>query len=225
MSPAMGTCTIVLKLATSLDGRIALANGESRWITGPESRAEVHRLRAACDVILTGAGTVRVDDPQLSARGVDGFDGQQPDCAVLDSRLTLPARARLFAQDRKTMVYITDKKDRNREIELRQAGAVLVSVGGDEAGRPALPAVLGDLQARGYRHILIEAGAGIAASALRSGDVTRIEWFRAPVVLGGDARPVFAGLGLESLDQAPRFIRTGLAERGADIHESYEREA
>lgn len=221
----MGAPSIVLKLATSLDGRIALSNGESRWITGPESRAEVHRLRAEADVILTGAGTIRADDPQLTVRGVEGFQGPQPACAVLDSRLATPANARIFADGRKVFLYPLENAEQTRRSILEESGAEIVALPPDSPGRPDLGAALGDLERRGYRNIFIEAGAQIASAALRSGRVTRIEWFRAPLVLGGDARPVFAELGLETLASAPRFVRTGLATCGPDIHESYEREA
>ncbi|MEA1941837.1 MAG: RibD family protein [Pseudomonadota bacterium] len=179
---------VTLKLATSLDGRIALANGVSQWITGPESRAEVHRMRAAHAAILTGVGTVLADNPQMTARP----EGErQPDIVIMDSRDRTPSNAAVFAE-RGRSVTLVPHRDIGRAIA-------------------------------DYETVMIEAGAQIAASAIASDLVDRIEWFRAPVVLGGDGLPVIAALGLETLDAAPIFRRTGLRERGADVQESYER--
>ena len=200
---------VVLKLATSLDGRIALANGESRWITSEEARAEVHRLRSQADAILTGRGTVEADDPRMDVRGVEGFHGPQPAVAVLDTHCRVRPQARIFAAGRE------------RAEALRSAGVEVVACPG-EAGAVSIEAALSELDRRGFACVLIEAGAAVAASALRARGLTRIEWFRAPIVLGGDARPVFTGLGLESLASAPRFVRAGVRECGPDIHETYE---
>lgn len=181
---------VTLKLATSLDGRIALANGASQWITGPESRAEVHRMRAAHAAILTGVGTVLADNPRMTARPEGGCE-RQPDVIVMDSRGRTPSEAAVFA-DTGRSVTLVPHRDMARAIA-------------------------------DYDTVMIEAGAQIAASAIATDLVDRIEWFRAPVVLGGDGLPVIAALGLETLDAAPIFRRTGLRERGADVQESYER--
>jgi diaminohydroxyphosphoribosylaminopyrimidine deaminase/5-amino-6-(5-phosphoribosylamino)uracil reductase len=185
-----GTARVTLKLATSLDGKIALANGESRWITGPESRAEVHRMRARSSMIITGSGTILSDDPLFTAR-VPGETPKQPDLVVLDRRGRVPETARIFTV-------------KERETRLDRSGdlaAILPATG----------------------EVMIEAGAEIAAAAVASGLVDRIEWFRAPVVLGGEGRPVVAALGLETLEKAPTFRRVRVVERGADLQERYER--
>lgn len=181
---------VTLKLATSLDGKIALANGQSKWITGPESRAEVHKMRAAHEAIVTGIGTVLADDPEMTARPEGGAD-RQPDVVIMDPDGRMPMNAKVFQCS-------------ERQVVLR-------------ASRDLEAAI------RGYATVMIEAGAGIAASAIRGGLVDRVEWFRAPVLLGGDGLSVTAALGLESLGDAPMFKRIGLIERGADIQESYER--
>ena len=154
---------VTLKLATSLDGMIALGNGRSQWITGPESRAEVHRMRASHDAILTGIGTVLADDPRLTAR-IEGEPLQQPDVIIMDSRGRTPAGAAVFAAPDRQVALIPHR-DIARAIQ-------------------------------GYENVMIEAGAGIAASAIAAGLVDRIEWFRAPEILGGDGLPGFAALGL-----------------------------
>lgn len=181
---------VTLKLATSLDGRIALANGASQWITGPESRAEVHRMRAAHAAILTGVGTVMADDPRMTARPEGGCE-RQPDVIIMDSRDRTPSNAAVFAEGGRSVTLVPH----------RDIGRAIAE----------------------YDTVMIEAGAQIAASAIAADLVDRIEWFRAPVVLGGDGLPVIAALGLETLDAAPIFRRTGLRERGADVQESYER--
>lgn len=181
---------VTLKLATSLDGKIALSNGQSKWITGPESRAEVHKMRAAHEAILTGIGTIVADDPELTAR-TEPPSERQPDIIVLDRQGRMPMGAKVFAEP-------------SRQVVIRASGDIQRAVAG-------------------YDTVMIEAGAQIAASALKSEIVDRIEWFRAPVILGGDGLPVFAELGLESLELAPIFQRTGVTARGADLQESYER--
>jgi len=181
---------VTLKLATSLDGRIALANGASQWITGPESRAEVHRMRAAHEAILTGIGTVLADNPRLTARPEGGCD-RQPDVVIMDSRDRTPSDAAVFAETGRSVTLVPH---------------------GDLARAVAQ-----------YNTVMIEAGAQIAAAAIAADLVDRIEWFRAPVLLGGDGLPVVAALGLETLEAAPIFKRTGIRERGADLQESYER--
>ena len=181
---------VTLKLATSLDGRIALANGASQWITGPESRAEVHRMRAAHAAILTGIGTILADDPRMTARtGAD--DVRQPDVIIMDSQARTPGNAAVFSDPDRQVMLVPHR-------DLARACA-------------------------GYDSVMIEAGAQIAASAIAAGLVDRIEWFRAPVILGGDGLAVIAALGLETLGEAPIFRRTGVRERGADLQESYER--
>ena len=181
---------VTLKLATSLDGRIALANGASKWITGPESRAEVHRMRAASDAILTGSGTILADNPEFTARPEGGAE-RKPALIVMDRRGRVPSNARIFEIE-------------GREVEICRHGD--------------LPRAMA-----GRSRVMIEAGSQIAAAALSKGLVDRIEWFRAPLILGGDGLPVIAALGLERLDGAPIFKRTRIAERGADVQESYER--
>lgn len=181
---------VTLKLATSLDGRIALSNGASQWITGPESRAEVHRMRAAHEAILTGIGTILADNPRLTARPEGGCD-RQPDVMIMDSRDRTPSDAAVFAETGRSVTLVPH---------------------GDLARAVA-----------SYDTVMIEAGAQIAASAIAADLVDRIEWFRAPVLLGGDGLPVVAALGLETLEAAPIFKRTGIRECGADLQESYER--
>lgn len=212
---------VTLKLATSVDGRIALANGASRWITGPESRAAVHALRASHDAVLTGVGTVLADDPQMTARPDGVPANRQPIRAVADSTLRTPPGCALLLAGSALVFHV--RGDPSRAEALERAGATVLSVADDGAGRTDLSDVLQRLGAAGARRVMIEAGGAMAASALRSGLVDRIEWFRAPMFIGGDGLASVAALGLETLADAPIFRRTGVRTVGSDLLETYER--
>lgn len=203
---------VTLKLATSLDGRIATASGESQWITGPEARQQGHRLRATHDAILVGVETVLADDPELTVRLPD-HAGAHPLRVVLDSRLRTPATARVATGN--TLIITTTTP---RAIGQAEVGAVAA-----EDGRPAVAAVLDALTARGISSVLIEGGGRVAASFLQAGVVDAIEWFRAPILLGGEGRPCVASLVLAKLADAPKFRRLGVEPVGDDLWERYVR--
>lgn len=203
---------VTLKLATSLDGRIATADGESRWITGEAARLEGHRLRAGHDAILVGVETVLKDDPELTAR-LPGRSVDQPLRVVLDSRLRTPETAKLAGAN--TLILTTDEPRPVGGAEVRRVEA--------EDGRPAIPAVLKALKAAGVASVLIEGGGQVAAAFLRAGAVDRLEWFRAPILLGGEGRPCVAALALAKLAEAPKFRRLGVEPVGDDLWESYAR--
>lgn len=203
---------ITLKLATSLDGRIATASGESQWITGQEARLEGHRLRASHDAILVGVETVLKDDPELTAR-LPGRSVDQPLRVVLDSYLRTPPTARLAGEN--TLILTSN--------EPRIIGAARVQQVAAEDDRPAISAVLSALSAAGVTSVLIEGGGQVAASFLKAGVVDRLEWFRAPILLGGEGRACVAGLALAKLANAPKFRRLSVQVVGDDLWERYER--
>lgn len=203
---------VTLKLATSLDGRIATASGESRWITGEAARLEGHRLRAAHDAILVGVETVLADDPELTVR-LPGRPVDQPLRVVLDSRLRTPVTARLATSD--TLILTA--------VEPTPVGMAMVERVGADGGRPAPDAALSAIARKGAASVLIEGGGQVAASFLRAGLVDRLEWFRAPILLGGEGRPCVAALELARLSDAPRFRRLAAAPCGDDLWERYER--
>jgi diaminohydroxyphosphoribosylaminopyrimidine deaminase/5-amino-6-(5-phosphoribosylamino)uracil reductase len=210
---------VTLKLATSLDGRIALSNGVSKWITGPEARGEVHKLRAQHDVMLTGIGTILADNPQLTARP-DGMPcATQPRRAVMDSQARTPADGAFVRAGPVTIFHTTETPSPT----LAAAGAKLVRLSPMGEGKACLVEALSWLAGQGAARVMIEAGGTLAASAIAAGVVDRIEWFRAPVLLGGDSIPAIAALGLESLDQPPTFERIRVRECGRDLWESWER--
>jgi diaminohydroxyphosphoribosylaminopyrimidine deaminase / 5-amino-6-(5-phosphoribosylamino)uracil reductase len=203
---------ITLKLATSLDGRIATASGESQWTTGEEARLEGHRLRAAHDAILVGVETVLKDDPELTAR-LPGRTVDQPLRVVLDSRLRTPPTARLAGEN--TLILTA--------AEPRAIGRARVRRIAMEEGRLAISAVLTALSDAGVASLLIEGGGQVAASFLRADAVDRLEWFRAPILLGGEGRPCIATLALANLADAPKFRRLGVEPVGDDLWERYVR--
>jgi len=203
---------VTLKLATSLDGRIATALGESQWITGPEARQQGHRLRATNDAILVGVETVLADDPELTVRLPD-YAGPHPLRVVLDSRLRTPATARVATGN--TLILTTAAPH-----AIGQAEVVAVA---SEDGRPAIAAVLEALASRDVTSLLIEGGGRVAASFLQAGVVDVIEWFRAPILLGGEGRPCVASLALAKLADAPKFRRLGVEPVGDDLWERYAR--
>lgn len=202
---------VTLKLATSLDGRIATAAGESKWITGEEARLQGHRLRASHDAILVGVETVLADDPELTAR-LPGRAVDQPLRVVLDSRLRTPSTAKIASG---ALILTTAEP---RHIGLAETVAVEA-----DGGRPAIPAVLQALEARGVTSVLIEGGGRVAASFLQAGVVDALEWFRAPILLGGEGRPCVAALALAKLADAPKFRRLGVEPLGDDLWERYAR--
>jgi diaminohydroxyphosphoribosylaminopyrimidine deaminase/5-amino-6-(5-phosphoribosylamino)uracil reductase len=211
---------VTLKLATSLDGRIATASGESRWITGDVAREAVHRLRAAHDSVLVGVETALADDPELTVR-LAGYNGRQPARVVLDSRQRLSPHCRLAAtaRDIPTYVVATGQPD----PALVEAGVRVLTVRAVGEDRPELRTVVETLAGEGLERLFVEGGGQVAGSFLRCGLVDAIEWFRAPIVIGGEGRPAIGALAVAALAEAPHFRRTEVREVGDDLWERYER--
>lgn len=177
---------IRLKIAASLDGRTALASGESQWITGPEARQDVQRWRARADAILTGIGTVLADDPRLTVREGEGAARPQPLRVVLDSHLRLPPQARLFQEAGGLLVVCAQDHPQAWQVLAWQGAEVLCLP--DRAGRVDLTALCAELARRGINDVLVEAGAALNGAWLQSGLVDEIVLYQAPVLLGGESR-------------------------------------
>jgi diaminohydroxyphosphoribosylaminopyrimidine deaminase/5-amino-6-(5-phosphoribosylamino)uracil reductase len=206
---ARGLPFVALKLAQSLDGRIATASGESRWITGEEARAETHRLRARHDAILVGSGTALADDPLLTCR-VPGLEDRSPVRVVLDRRLRLPPTSRLAATAREVPVWVVagPGADEGRAGALEALGCEVLPCAGDAAS--ALAALAG----RGITRALVEGGAAVAASLLRGERlVDRLYLFEAPLLLGAEALPAVGDLGVGRLADARRWRRADGEDR------------
>jgi diaminohydroxyphosphoribosylaminopyrimidine deaminase/5-amino-6-(5-phosphoribosylamino)uracil reductase len=211
---------VTLKLATSLDGRIATAGGESRWITGEKAREAVHCLRAEHDAVVVGIETALADDPELTVR-LPGYNGHQPARVVLDSRQRLTPDCKLVKTARETPTYViaTGAPD----PALAEAGVRVLTVRAVGEDRPELKAVVEALAHEGLHRLFVEGGGQVAASFIRCGLVDALEWFRAPILIGGEGRPGVGALAVAALAQAPHFRRTEVREVGDDLWERYAR--
>ena len=210
---------VTLKLATSLDGKIALANGQSEWITGEKSRAQGRKLRARHDAIAIGSNTAVLDNPQLTTR----IAGQpDPIRVIFDTHLRLSPKSNLALTAAQNPVWIFTQSAQGDQAEaLKNLGVQLFEI-------PASPkldvtAALAILKERGVISLLLEGGGTLAASFIALGVVDVIEWFRAPIILGASGRSGIGPLKLTDLSLAQRFNRIDLSELGDDVHERYER--
>lgn len=197
---------VTLKLATSLDARIATVTGHSQWITGPESRARGHLLRANHDAILVGIGTVLADDPELTCR-LPGLEDRSPVRVVMDSALRLPPTAKLVkgASDVPTWVMTSPSADSERASALEGEGVRVIRVPNGTDGRLSVPKALSALAELGITRLLVEGGAAVATSFVRADLADRIEWFRAPLLIGGDGKAAIGSLDVDQLREAPNF--------------------
>jgi diaminohydroxyphosphoribosylaminopyrimidine deaminase/5-amino-6-(5-phosphoribosylamino)uracil reductase len=218
----LGRPLVTLKLATSLDGRIATRTGASRWITGPAARARTHLLRAEHDAIMVGTGTVLADDPALTCR-LPGLGDRSPVRVVLDRTLRIPLTARVIVDARQvpTWVLTLPSADPARRKAVLDAGAVLIDVASDPTGQIDLAAAFTALGVRGLTRILVEGGAKFAGALLRAGLVDRLVWIHAPLLIGGDGTAAIAPLGLDSLSAAPGFVRIATEAVGNDALTTY----
>jgi diaminohydroxyphosphoribosylaminopyrimidine deaminase/5-amino-6-(5-phosphoribosylamino)uracil reductase len=206
---------VALKLAASLDGRIATATGESRWISGPLARGFVHRLRAGADALAVGAGTAGADDPQLTARR-DGRVVRRPGRVLFDSRLRVPPAARLFASGAPRWAVCGPRAPlvRRRALERRGVRVVAVPAPG---GRVDLRRALRRLADDGLTGLLVEGGGELAAGLLAAGLVDEIHWIVSPRLLGADGAPAVGALRLARLADAPALRDVRVRRLGDDV--------
>lgn len=222
-----GRPRVVVKSAISLDGRIALANGQSKWITGPAARADVQQLRSRTSAVLTGVDTVLADDPQLNVRdpAIDML-GRQPLRVVLDSKLRMPPTAAMLKLPGETLVISTQTSDLGKSLglgteaaadKLRQAGAEVMAANADARGRVDLDVVLQELGRRMCNDVLVEAGPTLVGRILQLGLADEIIAYVAPVLLGPDARAMASLPALQTLDQAQRYTIHAVDRIGDDV--------
>lgn len=205
---------VTLKLAASLDGRIATSTGDSRWITGPDSRRYTHRLRDQHDAILVGAETVRRDDPELTCR-LRG--GRNPLRVVLDGRLRLPAAARVLCDKAAPTLIIAGRSAPARRAGISRTSAVEILRLPDRDGVVSPRALLRALGRRGIVSVLVEGGAQVAAQLLRAQMVDRLLCFLAPILIGGDGHPMLGPLGAEAVQSALRLGPLRVRRFAADV--------
>ena len=208
-----GRPLVTVKVASTLDGRIALQDGRSKWITGARTRAYVHQLRAQHDVVMTASGTVLADDPSLTCR-LEGYDAPQHLRAVVASAPTLPKDSKLAesAKDGSVVLFTLSDAAMPKSMpetmpESMPAEVHVHHVAAGEDGRPNLTNVLEHLGALGKASVLVEAGGTFVASMLKQGLVDRLIWTRSSGVIGGDGLPSLANLGLGDLSDGRIFRR------------------
>lgn len=212
-----GLPLVTIKLATSLDGRIALADGTSQWITSAVSRARVHLMRSRTDAIMTSAATVLADNPTLNCR-LPGVEGYQPLRVVVSTGLALDPSGNLRQSLDQGPVLHLHSDDLAPTDGIEQ---IRVAAAGN--GKPDLSAVMRALGKRGITSVMVEAGGRFAASLIREGLVQRLVWMRSAMLIGHDGLPAIADLGLEKLAEGHDFKRVALYPSGPDTVEVLER--
>jgi diaminohydroxyphosphoribosylaminopyrimidine deaminase/5-amino-6-(5-phosphoribosylamino)uracil reductase len=203
---------VTLKLAGSLDGRIATFAGHSQWITGPAARRAVHLLRARHDAVMIGAGTARADDPSLTVRDV-GI-ARQPVRVVVSRLLDLPADGQLARTAREVPLWLCHGSAA-RAARWEKAGAVCLDCG--QGDRLAMRDVLSKLAAGGLTRVLCEGGGALAASLLSAQLVDELVLFHGGVAIGADGVPSLGDLDIQTLDQAPHFALRDVRTVGPDV--------
>jgi diaminohydroxyphosphoribosylaminopyrimidine deaminase/5-amino-6-(5-phosphoribosylamino)uracil reductase len=210
-----GRPMVTLKLALTLDGRIAARGGDARWITGPSARLLAHALRDVSDAVLVGAGTVRADDPRLTCRLPGGHDPVR--VVLAGRRLALPPRAHLLARGGPpTWVVVPRGTSPTRMAALLRRGVEIIPIPA-RGERVPFAAVARTLAERGITSLLVEGGATVAAEALRAGVVDRVVLFMAPAILGADAVPAVGRLDLRRVADALRLDVLAVGRSGPDL--------
>ena len=209
---------VVLKVAMSLDGKIATCAGESQWITGSEARLDGRHLRHRYDAILVGINTVLLDDPSLTA-WLPGEKGKDPVRVIVDSLARTPVEARVITRSPEsyTIIAVTERAPLERVENLKKAGAQVVMVPG-ESPRVDMRALMSELARREITSVLIEGGGEVNASALASGMVDKVVWFIAPKIIGGQEAPgPVGGQGISRLADAGRIENLTVRRCGEDV--------
>ncbi|PYE85921.1 diaminohydroxyphosphoribosylaminopyrimidine deaminase/5-amino-6-(5-phosphoribosylamino)uracil reductase [Pseudoroseicyclus aestuarii] len=211
-----GRPRVMLKLATSLDGRIATASGESRWITGPAARARVHAMRARHDAVMIGGGTARADDPMLTVRGMGAVP--QPVRIVVSRRLDLPPEGALAASAGTIPLWLCHDAALPEAAcaPWRARGARLIPCA-VEGGQIDMSSALSALAEAGLTRVFCEGGGGLAASLLGADLVDDLALFQAGLAIGAEGTPALDAMGLSLLAEAPRFALDRCEAVGPDV--------
>lgn len=217
---------VTVKIASTLDGRVATASGESQWITGEAARAFGHYLRAEYDAIMIGGATALADDPELTCR-LPGLEHASPVRVIADGRMRLALTSRLVQSARTCPVWLLTRPDGDplRKQAYRDAGVEIIEIILGVNGVLNIAALLNALSQRGVTRLLVEGGPALAASILQANAVDQIVWFRAARLIGGDGLAAIGPLGLNHLAQTPVYLRESTRLLGNDIVETYRRQA
>lgn len=218
LNRTIGRPMFTLKMASTIDGRIATASGESRWITGSEARRQVHLMRARHDAVLIGAGTARVDDPLLDVRDL-GLSGDNPVRIILDGGISLPLTSRLARTAKDVPLWICHRAglDKKRRKTWEDIGVTLIEVNHSDTGELDLADMAKQLGKRGITRVLCEGGGRVASSMIAADLVDELVTFTAGMALGSDSAAAFGPLQIEALRDAPRFQLLETYTVGEDI--------
>ncbi|MGW8730728.1 bifunctional diaminohydroxyphosphoribosylaminopyrimidine deaminase/5-amino-6-(5-phosphoribosylamino)uracil reductase RibD [Streptomyces sp. NPDC055808] len=208
-SMRLGRPHVTWKYAATLDGRTAAEDGTSRWITSPEARSDVHRLRAECDAVVVGSGTARTDDPHLAVRGIEG--ATQPLRLAVDTNATaVKPGARILDDAAPTLIAVAEDADAAHLPEAAVLRLPRAATGLD------IPALLGALHARGVRSVLLEGGPTLAGAFVAAGAVDKVVGYLAPALLGAGPTAL-AGAGITTIAEALRLGITEAVRIGPDL--------
>ncbi len=205
---------VLLKVASTLDGRIAAPNGSSRWISSEESRSYVHQLRNGVDAVMVGAGTVLKDDPQLTVRLVKKV--KDPKRIVLDTELRVPLEAKVFKDGGATIIATKRDSDLEKRRLLEDQGVEVWTVAQDSQGRVDIGKVVSEAGREEITSIMIEGGSQVYSSALRAGVVDKVAIFLSPKILG-EGTPSFSFLGIRGMDEALGLKELDVKRLGEDL--------
>jgi len=212
---------LALKLATTLDGRVATRTGESRWITGEAARRHVHVLRSRYDAIMVGSGTALADDPALTCR-IAGLEARSPVRVVVDGGLRLPATSVLAQTAAAVPTWcLTCSSDAGRRQALEALGVEVIDVAATDEGHVDLAAGLAALGARGLTRVLVEGGSGLATRLVAAGLADEALWYRAASLIGGDGLAALGPLGVDAIGRRLGWRRVRIQAIGEDLLETY----
>lgn len=217
-----GRPMVTVKIATSLDGRIATHTGDSQWITSGAARERAHLLRAQSDAIMIGSNTALQDNPMLTCR-LPGLEGRSPLRVICDGRLRLPLTSKLCqtARDVPTLLITLEGADPLRRQAYEDCGLDVIQISEGQAGSPHVGAALQALGARGLTRVLVEGGGHLIASLMAEGLIDEVQWFRAPKVIGGDGLPAVGAFGVDDIVGAAQLVRQSVMPLGEDLVETY----
>lgn len=213
----IGWPLVIAKFAATLDGKIAATSGDSRWVSGPETRVWSHKLRTRIDAIAVGVNTVVVDNPQLTARPNDELSERQPLRIVIDSKGRTPKDAAVLSCDAKTLIATTEASPETWREDMAAAGARVEVLPDDGAGRVSLPTLVERLGGMDVLTLLVEGGGVLHGSFFDEGLVDKVHAVIAPMIVGGNAPSAVVGHGAERMADALRLSDVTVEQLGGDL--------
>lgn len=207
---------VILKSASTIDGKIASPTGDSKWIGSVRQRKMAHRLRKKVDAVVVGINTVLADDPGLDVRLVGG-NVRQPVPVIMDSKLRISPEAKIFSTHPRSIIATTEGPGKPKEKRLRKLGAEILRLKSDPEGRVSAGNLLSELGAMGMCGVLVEGGSTVGACFLREGLVDKVVFFYSPKVIGGDGVSMIGDLGRESIEEAINIKNIRVRRFGDEI--------